>query len=179
MDTSSPWADTPPAPAVAQQGAEVGAAHYHTPHVCSAHRTTLHHTPHQHTTPDSTHHHPQATGWADFGAASFGGGGEEGGWSPAMVSSPEATMLEEGGEPRHGASPTLEDRLQDQDQEQEVKETKGDEGEEGETKPQATVEEMMKEVDEGLKEFKEEKKEAIEEVKEKKSEEGKGEGDNR
>jgi len=88
-----------------------------------------------------------------------------------MVSSPEATMLEEGGEPRHGASPTLEDRLQE---EEGVKETKGDEAKVEETKPVATVEEMMKEVDEGLKEFKEEK-ETNEEVKEGSS----GEGDNR
>lgn len=86
-----------------------------------------------------------------------------------MVSSPEATMLEEGGEPRHGSSPTLEDRLQEE--EEGVKETKGEEAKVEETKPVATVEEMMKEVDEGLKEFKEEK-EANEEVKEGSSGEG-------
>ena len=80
----------------------------------------------------------EATGWADFGAFSGGGDGiegkmeqmestekegKEGGWSPAMVSSPEATMLEESkdiikGETEQnsrddgGASPLLEERLQ-------------------------------------------------------------------
>merc|ERR1719249_118932 len=84
----------------------------------------------------------EATGWADFGAFSGGGEGMEGkmeqmesterstteekeGWSPAMVSSPEATMLEDskdinkgeaGGEAEEsnrdgGASPLLEERL--------------------------------------------------------------------
>merc|ERR1712192_27742 len=91
----------------------------------------------------------EATGWADFGAFSGGGEGMEGkmeqmesterssvleekeGWSPAMVSSPEATMLEESkdinkGETEDseeqsnrdgGASPLLEERLKP-DQEQ-------------------------------------------------------------
>jgi len=87
----------------------------------------------------------EATGWADFGAFSGGGEGMEGkmeqmestdrlaveekeGWSPAMVSSPEATMLEDSkdikGEEEAGveaeqsnrddggASPLLEERLQ-------------------------------------------------------------------
>jgi len=84
----------------------------------------------------------EATGWADFGAFSGGGEGMEGkmeqmesterstmeekeGWSPTMVSSPEATMLEDskdikgetGGEAEEesnrdgGASPLLEERL--------------------------------------------------------------------
>jgi len=80
----------------------------------------------------------EATGWADFGAFSGqveGGKIEEmesaegskemkGSWSPAMVSSPEATMLEDttgskGGseESARGASPLLEERLNpDQDE---------------------------------------------------------------
>merc|ERR1711971_796874 len=90
----------------------------------------------------------EATGWADFGAFSGGGEGMEGkmeqmesperssgleekeGWSPAMVSSPEATMLEESkdvnkGESEDseeqsnrdgGASPLLEERLKPDEQ---------------------------------------------------------------
>merc|ERR1712181_68139 len=90
----------------------------------------------------------EATGWADFGAFSGGGEGMEGkleqmestdrssvleekeGWSPAMVSSPEATMLEESkdinkGEAEDseeqsnrdgGASPLLEERLKPNDE---------------------------------------------------------------
>jgi len=89
----------------------------------------------------------EATGWADFGAFSGGGEGMEGkmeqmesterssveekeGWSPAMVSSPEATMLEESKDIKGeagvedsdqsnrdgGASPLLEERLKPDEQ---------------------------------------------------------------
>jgi len=90
----------------------------------------------------------EATGWADFGAFSGGGEGMEGkmeqmesterssvleekeGWSPAMVSSPEATMLEESKDINKGdsedseeqsnrdggASPLLEERLKPDDE---------------------------------------------------------------
>jgi len=114
----------------------------------------------------------EATGWADFGAFSGGGEGMEGkmeqmesterssvleekeGWSPAMVSSPEATMLEESKDINKGeagleedseeqsnrdggASPLLEERLKpDQEQmqgavEEEKKMTDADNAEAG------------------------------------------------
>jgi len=98
----------------------------------------------------------EATGWADFGAFSGGGEGMEGkmeqmesterlaveekeGWSPAMVSSPEATMLEHSKDIKDeeagveaeqsnrddgGASPLLEERLQPDEMQGAVEEEK-------------------------------------------------------
>ena len=136
MDTSSPWgqesAESPAASPWGQEAVQAAAAveqqvFYFLWQLLQALKLLL---------------QPQeATGWADFGAFSGGGEGmegkmeqmestekeeKEGGWSPAMVSSPEATMLEESkdinkgeeGETEQnnrddgGASPLLEDRLQ-------------------------------------------------------------------
>jgi len=98
----------------------------------------------------------EATGWADFGAFSGGGEGmeskmeqmesterlaveEKEGWSPAMVSSPEATMLEHSKDIKDeeagveaeqsnrddgGASPLLEERLQPDEMQGAVEEEK-------------------------------------------------------
>jgi len=90
----------------------------------------------------------EAVGWADFGSASFSSGGGEGmgslipssasriegvtmdgereGWSPAMASSPEATMLNERSDRGEGTgSPVLEDRLQQVEDAEVASEDKG------------------------------------------------------
>lgn len=134
MDTSSPWgqeaAETTAASPWGQQSVQAAAVVEQQPQ--------------------------EATGWADFGAFSGGGEGMEGkmeqmesterlaveekeGWSPAMVSSPEATMLEDSKDIKGeevgveadqsnrddgGASPLLEERLQPDEMQGAVEEEK-------------------------------------------------------